>query len=130
MSLVQEKLQVSSTPNRNEDGTSGAWVSTRSARVTKGISRDHATMYNALPPGMDIHDQAVSDQRRMPHVLAGTTDRTVTVNAKSLQQGFYRHPCCPTDDEYTNAHTDAFYDEVTVDGVTGFVERNNNLDRL
>jgi hypothetical protein len=35
-----------------------------------------------------------------------------------------------TDDEYSNAHVDAFYAEMDVDGEVGFVERNNTLDRM
>jgi hypothetical protein len=62
--------------------------------------------------------------------LGSGTQVTDDVTAGSLKTGFDRKECCPTDDQYTREHNDAFYDEVHVDGVTGFVERNNYLDRM
>jgi len=55
---------------------------------------------------------------------------TSDVNPTSIRQGFDRKALKPTDDMYTREHNDAFYDTVEVDGVEGFVERNNYLDRL
>jgi hypothetical protein len=97
---------------------------------------DNAVFYNSLPPGMDIVDQENIDARRMGVNLAGRRsrgargDRAQDINPESLLQGFDRKGMLTTDDEYTNAHRDAFYDEIEVDGDVGFAERNNYLDRL
>jgi hypothetical protein len=80
--------------------------------------------------GMNIEDQARSEQHAMPRSLAGATDVSRDANPEALRNGYTRRACRPTDDEYTKAHQDAFYDEIKVDGDVGFVERNNVLDRL
>jgi hypothetical protein len=143
MSIVQEKFQTTEPYNRNDDSNSG-WVTDKSVRVKKGTPGregrsggdwESKTMNNALflastPPGTDIEDQELTDQRRFPMRMASEGDVTPDYSAKAMKTGFTAHRCCPTDDEYTNAHTDAFYDSVKVDGVEGFVERNNMLDRL
>jgi hypothetical protein len=79
---------------------------------------------------MDVEDQELTDQRVFPMTQGGESDVSHDYNAGAVAKGFTRKKCCPTDDEYSNAHTDAFYDSVKVDGVEGFVERNNMLDRL
>jgi hypothetical protein len=144
--IVQEKFEVRNPQNRNDDSDSG-WKSDKSARVKKGTpgregraggdpsSRcmDNAVMYNSLPPGMDIDDQETIDSRQMTYSSnnMGTGDQvTVDVTARSVRQGFDRKNLLSTDDMYTREHNDAFYDSVKVDGVEGFVERNNMLDRM
>jgi hypothetical protein len=77
---------------------------------------------------VDTEDQELTDQRRMPHVMSSENDVTPDVSAKAFKQGFTRHDCCPTDDEYTGSHRHIFYDSVKVDGVEGFVERGNLLE--
>jgi hypothetical protein len=140
MGVVQEKFQVNNPQNRNDDSESG-WKSDKSARVTKGVpgkdrpgnSRaENAYLYNSLPPGMDITDQEMADVREMPMAGCRGTGSQVTddVTAMSMRQGFDRKSLRPTDDMYTREHNDAFYDSVTVDGVEGYVERNNTLDRM
>lgn len=124
--ILQEKFQVDNAPNANDDAHSG-WASDASARTHKGVSgQDSVT----LPPGMDIANQRVSDQRPMPLSMGGETDVSADWNPEAVRKGFKRLPMRATDDEYSNAHVDAFYDEMTVDGETGFTERNNMLDRL
>jgi hypothetical protein len=66
----------------------------------------------------------------MPIDGAGGDVTNNEVNATSLRTGFARKKLLSTDDEYTREHNDAFYDAVEVDGVEGFVERNNMLDRM
>ena len=141
--IMQEKFQVDFPDNRNDDASSG-WLPDRAARVKKntpgregapggdGASRfmDNAVQYNSLPPGMDIEDQEMTDQREFGMVMGGETDVSQDWNAEALRRGFARKRMRPTDDEYTKAHQDAFYDEIDVDGDVGFAERNNMLDRL
>jgi hypothetical protein len=140
--ILQEKFQVDYPDNRNDDASSG-WVSDQSARVKKGTRKvpgDHnhhgpdpstnAIMQASLPPGMDIEDQETSDQRQFATTMGGESDVSHDWNAEAVRDGFQRKRMRPTDDEYTKAHQDAFYDEITVDGDTGFAERNNMLDRL
>ena len=143
MGIVQEKFQVTPPDNRNDDAH-GGWITDKQARAKKnspgregraggdGPSRfiNNAVQYNGLPPGMDIEDQEMTDQRTFKTVMSSESDVTPDYSQKAMKTGFTAHSCCPTDDEYTNAHTDAFYDSVKVDGVEGFVERNNMLDRL
>jgi len=91
---------------------------------------NNAVFYASTPPGTDIEDQEISDQRVFPMRMSSEGDVTPDYSQKAMKTGFTAHKCCPTDDEYSNSHTDAFYDSVKVDGVEGFVERNNMLDRL
>ncbi len=128
--IVQEKFQVEFGPTEEAPGP---WVCDKSARVKKGVpSRDpsNATFFNGLPPGSDGEDQELSDQRQMPLVMSGQTDVSRDWSPEAVANGFSRLRMRPTDDMYTREHQDAFYDEITVDGVTGFIERNNVLDRL
>jgi hypothetical protein len=124
--ILQEKFQVDNAPNPNDDAHSG-WATDSSARVKKGAV-GHAGQ--VLPPGMNIGAQHCSDQRAMPLSMGGETDVSADWNPEAVKKGFKRLPMRATDDEYSNAHVDAFYDEMTVDGDTGFTERNNMLDRL
>lgn len=124
--ILQEKFQVDNAPNANDDAHSG-WASDSSARVKKGAV-GHAGQ--VLPPGMNIEAQHCSDQRSMPLSMGGETDESKDWNGEAVRKGYSRKAMLPTDDEYTKAHNDAFYDEMTVDGETGFTERNNMLDRL
>ncbi len=127
--IVQEKFEVR-YPLANDDN-GNTWVSDKSARTPKGLRRDcsDAVFYGSLPPGADLEDQEVSDQRVMPFSMGGQTDISQDWNAEAVRNGFSRRIMRPTDDMYTREHNDAFYDEITVDGVTGFLERNNMLDR-
>lgn len=142
MGIVQEKFQVS--PAQNHGDEIRGWVTDKAARVKKGLpgregqaggdpeSRrmNNAVFFASLPPGTDLEDQEVTDQRRFPMRMASEGDVTPDYSQKAMKTGFTPHTCCPTDDQYTNEHTDAFYDSIKVDGVEGFVERNNMLDRL
>ena len=137
--ILQEKFQVDYPQQGNDDAHSG-WKSDQSARVKKGIrgrenhcGPDPSTndlMLQGLPPGMDIEDQEYSDQPSFKTVMGGESDVSKDWNAPAVKAGFKRLPMRATDDEYTKAHQDAFYDEMSVDGDVGFAERNNMLDRL
>jgi hypothetical protein len=142
MSIVQEKFQVTPPQNRNEE--SSGWVTDRSVRVKKGLPGHEgrsggdpqskltgkALMFNSTPPGMDIEDQELTDQRRLKMTQGGETDVSADYNSGAVKKGYTRRKACPTDDQYTNEHSDAFYGSIKVDGVEGFVERNNMLDRM
>jgi hypothetical protein len=125
--IVQEKFQVVEPLRPKRDHR---WASDKSARVAKGEDT-LGTMYNRLPPGMNIEDQDEADiqPQDMAATLGVACEPTVDVTAKSLREGFDRKRMRPTDDAWTREHNDAFYDEISVDGVTGFVERNNMMDR-
>jgi hypothetical protein len=125
--ILQEKFQVDYPEQRNDDAHSG-WMSDRSARTKKGLNAPSGT--TPLPPGMDINAQTRTDQRPMASTMGGESDVSQDWNSGAIAKGFTRRTMRGTDDEYSNAHVDAFYDEMTVDGETGFTERNNVLDRM
>jgi len=139
--MMQEKFEVRSEPNHSDD-LGNAWASDKSARTRKGLQTRAAgngryesftgDAYNCLPPGTNIEDQEIADIRTEGKAGAMGTGSQVTedVTRASIRQGFDRKRLSPTDDMYTREHNDAFYDSVKVDGVEGFVERNNMLDRL
>jgi hypothetical protein len=142
--IVQEKFQVRPEDNRNDDAHSG-WIGDKAARTKKNTpgregrrggdydSRymDNAVGFNSLPPGMDIEAQEMTDQRKFDIVIQSQTDAWPTYpNAEEFKKGYKRKKMLTTDDEYTGAHTDIFYGEITEDGETGFVERGNLLDRM
>lgn len=140
--IMQEKFQVDYPPATRENDV--AWTNDKSARAKKNIPgregrsggdaasgrMNNAVQFNSLPPGMDIEDQEVTDQRKFPMVMAGESDVSRDNNPEARRRGFKRLAMRATDDEYTNAHVDAFYREISVDGDVGFAERNNTLDRL
>lgn len=139
--IVQEKFEVRYPLAQDDNGNQ--WVSDKAARTKKGMpgreSRaggdpgvcyiNNAVQFESLPPGSDIEDQEISDQRMMPMTMGGETDVSHDWNSEAVRNGFSRRKMRPTDDMWTREHNDAFYDEITVDGVTGFLERNNMLDR-
>jgi hypothetical protein len=136
--IIQEKFQYDYPGNANDD-SHGGWVSDKSARVKKGApgregraggdpatqKMNNAVFYGSLPPGMDIEDQEMTDQRVMKMTMSGESDVSQDWNAGAIKNGFTKREMRPTDDQYTREHDDAFYDDVG-----GFVERNNMLDRL
>lgn len=139
--IVQEKFLIDAPPNPNDNAEGRGWVMARSARVKKGVpgkdmpgtsDAQNQCFFNSLPPGSDIADQEMSDIRQMPYGgnLGSGTQVTTDVTATSLREGFDRKPLRPTDDMYTREHNDAFYDSISVDGVEGYVERNNMCDRM
>lgn len=138
--IVQEKFQVD-YPQKEEPG-GASWKSDTSVRRKGGLTtrasdsgqyRSGREGYNDLPPGTDISDQECA---RIPEPTMSTENMgnggqvTNDVTPQSVRDGFSRKQMRPTDDMYTREHNDAFYDTITVEGVEGFVERNNLLDRL
>ena len=150
--IVQEKFQVNYPDKNSKAENQSRWITDIEARAKKGTpgregrpggdsaSRfmNNARFFQSLPPGEDIEDQELADIRRMGISINGNTpmgeaggDLTNNeVTATSLRNGFSHKKLLSTDDEYTREHNDAFYDVVEVDGVEGFVERNNMLDRM
>lgn len=138
---MQEKFQVGfEVPNEEAPDY---WINPREARVKKNTpgrtgrsggdyeSRymDNAMFLNSLPPGTDVEDQELTDQRKMRIIGSGTDDVTTRMDAGAFRRGFVDVDLEPTDDQYTREHNDMFYEDITVDGKTGFVERGNYLDR-
>lgn len=121
--ICQEKFEVRLP--RVPEGAEGGWVSDASARVKKGTRPDDG----CTPPGMNMDDQYNSDIHEQPLVMSGETDVSHDWNPAAAHAGFTRRKMNPTDDMWTGEHCDAFYGDVTVDGNTGFLERNNMLDR-
>ena len=140
--IVQEKFQVRPPQNHNDEEP--GWTNDKSARAKKNTpgregaaggdaeSRfvDNAVFYNGLPPGMDVEDQELTDQRRLDIVMGGATDISKDYNPGAVEKGFTRKKMLGTDDEYSNEHTDIFYGEAKVGDDIGFVERGNLLDRM
>jgi len=135
---MQEKFEVGfETP---KDEAPDYWVNPSDARVKKNTPgrtgeaggdyesryQTLAVNYNSLPPGSDIEDQEMTDIRKMRLITSGQGDVTTPTSEAAFHRGWITSPMKPTDDQYTNEHQDAFYDEVG----DGFVERNNYLDRM
>jgi hypothetical protein len=143
--ILQEKFQVDYPQQGNDDEHSG-WITDKEARAKKMLPNSlregveggdydsryagNAVHYNSLPPGMDLEDQEMTDQRQFGMVMGGESDQSQDWNTEAVKTGFTRKQMRATDDEYSKAHVDAFYDEIDVDGEIGFAERNNMLDRL
>lgn len=127
--IVQEKFEVR-YPRKPEGSEGGRWASDETARVRKAA---HSKL-NQLPPGHDICSQDIADIPDQPDVMSGESDVSHDYTAQAVKYGYTRRKMSPADDMYTREHNDAFYDEIkleTEDGVnTGFLERNNLLDRL
>jgi hypothetical protein len=138
MKGLQEKFQILA-PAAKENGHE--WTSARAARNTGDAGFLHETnreamgpigpKFNQLPPGMELDNQLRSRIHQMPMSVAGQTDVSHDTNAEAFDCGYTRRAMLGADDVYTGEHIDHFYgDAVDEDGKTGFVERNNMLDRL
>lgn len=125
--ICQEKFEVRLPENRNEEDR--GWVSVKTALRKKGLAAGETVFYNQLPPGENIENQDVTDQPPTPFSMGGETDLSHDWNPTAIRQGWSPRKMLPTDDMWTNEHCDAFYGEMEVDGVVGFLERNNMLDR-
>lgn len=123
--IVQEKFEIRE-PLKPEGVEGGGWASDKSARNSKGSHPADG----CLPPGMDMEDQYNCDIKEQGFSMGGETDRSNDWNPEAVKNGYTRRTMRPTDDMYTREHNDAFYDEITVEGKTGFLERNNMLDRI
>jgi hypothetical protein len=136
--ILQEKFIAVSKPK--PDGPQG-WVSDKSARDhnmmqprhDSGRYQSHASRrgFNELPPGMNIEDQSCADIHSEPMAggLGSGTQATEDVTVASLKAGFDRKRMRPTDDMETMEHEAPFYWDAEIDGVLGYCERGNVLDR-
>ena len=146
--VIQEKFQVTYADydSQGEEDIQG-WTDDQSMRAKKGLPGNegrpggdsagrwsmNSMLLNSLPPGMDIEDQELTDQRQMGINTVGNMGNALAqgdltnseVSPMSLRKGFDKKDLLQTDDAYTREHNDAFYDDVG-----GFVERNNYLDRM
>lgn len=131
MDNLQEKFQITAPSNKNDDANEEKWVTPDSQHV-RYPEYTLGEGFNVLPP-TGLHEPVISEHQ-MPLVLAGSTDVTDCVSGSALKDGFVHHNMEGTDDQFTGEHVDLFYGEAvgTNDAgheVTGFVERNNYLDR-
>ncbi len=117
--ILQEKFQLAAR-GKTENGES--WASFESQRKTYSPTGK----LNVMPPGMSVDPTA---ETSMPLSLAGSSDESNGVKPSQLRKGFEHKDMSTVEDMYNNEHIDLFYGEAKVDGVTGFVERNNYLDR-
>jgi hypothetical protein len=119
MKGLQEKFQTILPPQPNEDdGTE--WKTFESARNPK----------EAPGRGFEMPVAQTENKHPMLRQIAGCTDFSYDTNPEAFDKGFTRKAMNGTDDLYTGEHIDHFYGEaVDEDGKTGFVERNNYLDR-
>lgn len=137
--LLQQKFLVVADPAPK---AAQGWVSDKSARDTnmmqprhpaQGTYQGHGSreQFNYLPPGMNIEDQAFADitEERMAGGLGSGTQVTEDVTRESLRAGYSPKKMLPTDDMATHEHEDPFYFDAEVDGVLGYCERGNVLDR-
>jgi len=90
---------------------------------------------NDPPRTTDLQEWVVKENGGMNFTTASETDVTNAVEKRALINGFTYHNLDAVDDQYTGENMDHFYGEAIGpdDGgnkVTGFVERNNYLDRL
>ncbi len=96
---------------------------------------NQASARNDPPYTSDMQEWVIKENGGMDMTLMSESDITKSVVArKSLMDGFTLHDLGNTDDQYTGEGVDHFYGDAEGedDGknrYTGFVERNNYLDR-
>jgi len=123
MSLA-EKFQITIPPKKDESDQ--GWIPVSQARVLEGVQNPDPTSRFNITPQLWINAKYPS-----AFGFGGDTDVSGGVNPETLKVGFHRREMKATDDQYGGEHVDLFYGEATnEDGETGFVERNNYLDRL
>jgi hypothetical protein len=121
--LIREKFEYE-LPDQ-PDGAN-EWVSQKKVRVDKDTPGGNNVFFNTLPPGADIEDAEIADIRKQRPVFVGSNNVDRGLDAAALKRGYSTRPLAATDN---NEHQSNFYDEITVDGETGFVERSNVMDR-
>lgn len=117
---MQEKYQILMPPEYE----TAQWKDPSSARK---ISR-HGESFNEMPPGQDMMNQN-HVERFVDGGLAGETSVTDHVSS-SLENGYTRGDMTGLDDQQTGDSVDLWYGEVGSGKHTGFLTRNNYLDRL
>lgn len=141
---LQEKFQIT-TPPKNDEVAAHQWKwpfngsENRAVKDAGFLHRNNTkgdgaepmgVKFNQLPPGMEIDNQLRYTHRATPYILAGMSDVSGDTNMHSIEHGYTRKEMKATDDQYGGEHMDHFYGEATDElGNTGFVERNNYLDR-
>lgn len=139
--LTQEKFQrTEKIPADNQH--SNSWTSQESQRVAHRTpemmvrsSRPGAPNQadfmspdsNALPPGMFNDNQWPDLRPQGKYVASGSTDPSNNINGETLKRGYAAQDFTPA--QADNDIPALFHDEATVDGQTGYLIRNNYLDR-
>jgi len=134
---LQEKFQITVPPEKPEDSKWTSFDSQRNCGEAGFLHQNNTNAagfmgvkFNMLPPGMDISNQLRTRIINQPMSMAGATDVSKDTNDKAFAEGYTRREMKGTDDQYTGEHMDHFYGEVIDEnGMMGFVERNNYLDR-
>lgn len=91
--------------------------------------------FNKMPPGMFIDNaEPMVTEHPFKYVAAGESDVSNRVDATMMKHGFKPNQMSPVDDMYNNEHVEEFYGEAHGEDdagnkITGFLERNNYLDR-
>lgn len=121
-SAVKERLQFSPTPAAKSKSWGKEWVPSESVR--RDIRADARVDNN---PQRDPEN----NQGSAAGAVMMTTPEYQGQDQMIQRKGFKLHKVGPLDDEYTNQHNPEFYEEITsAEGVTGFLERQNYLDRI
>lgn len=122
---LQEKFQIC-VPAKINAGE--PWADLSTALIKKGnTSPGPGEKFNAMPIGYDA--TCARDDFRQG--FGGDTDVSDGIDKKSLGSGYHRWDMKGTDDQYSGEHVDLFYGEaLDEEGLEGFCERNNYLDRL
>lgn len=151
---LQEKFQAS-FPYKGEDGEN--WASVQSQRrpsrenggyASHSIPNHVQNQSNRMiakvaasaaaqdpPTWTDMQESTLKQDGGMRMSTAGDTDQSKQVMTRNaLRDGFTYIGMSGTDDQYTGENMDHFYGEAVGNDdagnrVTGFVERNNYLDR-
>jgi hypothetical protein len=143
MSIEQEKSEVRLNFNDNEEVHT--WASSRSARTKKGTpgregrrggdweskAMDNNVFYNSLPPGSDNTDQEMADIRKQDITgpMGNGSQFTNDLTLESVRKGFSRKHMSATAEYQSGERRSRFYDEASVDGKIGYLEKQNLLDR-
>ena len=146
--LLQEKFQRTAEPEKPQEHEWGNFNRVRKVyqpnksehyESSKVGAPDMATFddykLNYMPPGMFIDNQEpMVTERPYSYVPAGESDVSNRVSPKMMKDGFLPNQMSPIDDMYNNEHVEEFYGEAKGEDdagnkYTGFLERNNYLDR-
>lgn len=123
MHPLQEKFQIIV---RGKEEACEPWATAESVRDLDGErATGNTQVLDRMPPGMNIKNQASTEQNNMPFVLSGRNDvSSEALTSGALECGYAKLEMKGSDDQYTGEHVDHFYGDAG-----GFIERNNYLDR-
>lgn len=135
MRPLQEKLQTV-LPYKQDEDDGHEWTHESQSRFVPDQEKRHKNnycpddetggKYNEMPPNMNL-----KNEKPLVRTIAGSTDFSNDATLEAFGNGYTRREMNGSDDQYTGEHADHFYGEaVDEKGQSGFIERNNYLDRL